>query len=129
MTDPRVVRAIVELETHLAEVDPEQIHAESGLSAPRFARLFATETGLSPAGYLFALRMERARTLLERTFLSVQQVMTQVGFADRKQFARDFRQYHGRSPRSIRMGHSDNQRSRFLTAHVALMDDGRERRE
>ena len=46
--------------------------------------------------------MERARLLLERTFLSVKEVMTFVGVNDPSHFSRDFRRRHGVAPTSFR---------------------------
>jgi AraC-like DNA-binding protein len=45
-----------------------------------------------------ALRMIRARLLIERTCLSIKEVMVQVGCSDPSHFARDFRDFHGLSP-------------------------------
>jgi AraC family transcriptional regulator len=74
----------------------------AGLSASRFGRLFREATGTTPAAYLRALRMTRARILLERTSLSVAEIMTQVGARDPSHFSRDFRREHGCSPRALR---------------------------
>ena len=46
--------------------------------------------------------MERASVLLERTFLSVKEVMAQVGCTDPSHFSRDFRRHHGFAPREWR---------------------------
>jgi transcriptional regulator GlxA family with amidase domain len=72
------------------------------LSVSRFAHLFRRETGASPARYLRQLRMERARELLDTTFLSVKQVMASVGINDPSHFARAFRSLNGLPPREWR---------------------------
>lgn len=72
------------------------------LSPSRFAHLFRSETGCAPAEFLQALRMTRARSLLERTFLSVKEVMAIVGYNDASRFARDFCRFHGTAPRAWR---------------------------
>ena len=104
MVDPRVSRTI--------EVIDEQLHrpltvAElariAGLSVVHFTRLFRRATGQTPALFIRERRLERARILIERTSLSVSEVMAQVGIADRSHFARDFRNLHGLGPRSLRM--------------------------
>ena len=98
--------------THIIERMRERLHgplaidelaAEVGLSASRLGFLFRYETGDSPGAYLHALRMERARLLLESTNLSVRDVMRQVGLADPSHFSRDFRRAHGFSPRAYRL--------------------------
>jgi len=76
--------------------------AAVNLSPSRFAYLFRRETGVPPARYLHMLRMERARILLERTFLSVKEVMAFVGVNDPSHFSRDFRRHHGVAPTGLR---------------------------
>jgi AraC-like DNA-binding protein len=80
------------------------------LSTSRFAHLFRRDVGTSPARYLHALRMLRARLLLERTVLSVKEVMALVGCNDPSHFSRDFRRFHGIGPRACRLG-ADRARS------------------
>lgn len=98
--------------THVIERMHEQLHgkialailaAEVGLSLSRLAYLFRAQTGHTPGAYLHALRMERARLLLETTRLSVREVMHQVGCSDPSHFSRDFRNAHGLSPRAYRL--------------------------
>jgi AraC-like DNA-binding protein len=48
------------------------------------------------------LRLRRARLLIERTFLSVKEVMGLVGYSDPSHFSRDFRRFHGVSPSALR---------------------------
>lgn len=72
------------------------------LSPSRLSVLFKRETGVSPVRYLRALRMERARLLLERTFLSVKEVMAFVGVHDPSHFTRDFSRHHGIAPTRLR---------------------------
>ena len=56
----------------------------------------------SPGRYLHERRLKRARVLLERTFLTVKQVMAHVGINDPSHFARDFRRLHGVAPSQLR---------------------------
>jgi len=81
-------------------------HLEADLSVPaladrsfmsqrNFARVFARETGMTPAAYVEALRVERARTLLETTELQLDEVARRCGFGTvetlRRAFARRLR--------------------------------------
>ena len=91
------------MQRHLAE--PMAVTALAGrinLSPSRFRALFTAQTGVGPAQYLQWLRLRRARLLLERTFLSVKEVMGLVGYNDPSHFARDFRRLHGASPTAFR---------------------------
>jgi AraC family transcriptional regulator of arabinose operon len=79
-----------------------ELAAAVKVSVSQLTRLFHLDTGMSPGVFLHRLRMKTARTLLERTSLSVRDIMTQVGVADPSHFARDFRRAHGLSPRTLR---------------------------
>jgi len=72
------------------------------LTSFHFCHLFKAETGNSPAKYLKALRLERARELLETTFLSTKEIRSLVGLNDESHFARDFRAAYGLSPQQYR---------------------------
>ena len=101
--DPRVAHIIGRMEADLDQDVPVSALARAvNLSGSRFAYLFRRETGLPPARYLHRLRMERARLLLERTFLTVKEVMAYVGINDPSHFSRDFRRYHGVPPTGLR---------------------------
>ena len=72
------------------------------LTSFHFCHLFKVETGSSPARYLKALRLERARELLETTFLSAKEIRALVGLNDESHFARDFRAAYGLTPQQHR---------------------------
>jgi transcriptional regulator GlxA family with amidase domain len=72
------------------------------LSRSRLTHLFHTELGCSPARYLREARLDRARTLVENTSLSIKEIMARVGFNDPSHFSRDFSRRHGASPRKVR---------------------------
>ncbi|HLL70236.1 MAG TPA: helix-turn-helix domain-containing protein [Pyrinomonadaceae bacterium] len=75
------------------------------LTSFHFCHLFKAETGRSPAKYLKAVRLERARELLETTFLSVKEIRALVGLNDESHFARDFRTTYGVTPQQHREHH------------------------
>jgi AraC-like DNA-binding protein len=79
-----------------------ELAAAVNLSVSRLSHLFREEIGVAPGRYLQVIRMQRARILLERTFLNVKEVMACVGVADPSHFARDFRKYHGLAPSQVR---------------------------
>ena len=101
--DPRIWRAIQRMEGDLAaDLSITDLAAGVGLSPPYFSWLFSREVGHSPGRYLRELRMERARVLLERTFLTVREIMALVGVKDPSHFTRDFTKYHGLTPTAVR---------------------------
>jgi AraC family transcriptional regulator len=79
-----------------------RLAADVDLSTSRCAQLFRQDTGVSPRQYLHELRLERARTLLERTFLSVPEVMRRVGLHDVHRFERDITRRFGAPPNELR---------------------------
>ncbi len=101
--DPRIAAVIVRMESTLESAPSvPDLAASVQLSPSRFAHLFRAETGVPPGRYLQTMRMQRARVLLERTFLSVREVMARVGARDPSHFARDFRRFHGVTPSAVR---------------------------
>ena len=72
------------------------------LSRSRLTTLFVAQTGVAPMRYLQRARRRRARLLVERTFLSVKEIMAVVGYSDPSHFARDFRREHGVAPTALR---------------------------
>lgn len=77
------------------------------LTSFHFCHLFKAETGSSPARYLKALRLERARELLETTSLNVKEIRSLVGLNDESHFARDFRAAYGLTPQQYREHYLD----------------------
>ena len=86
------------------------------LTASHFSRLFKVETGLSPFKYLKVLRMEKAKVLLESTFLNVKEIMNKVGVRDESHFVRDFKTICGATPTQYR----DNFRPMAKYDHFAI---------
>ena len=68
------------------------------LSVWRLCHIFKSDVGMPPIRYLRLLRMERAKDLLESSFLSVKEIAFQVGLHDESHFVRDFKSTYGFSP-------------------------------
>jgi AraC-like DNA-binding protein len=73
------------------------------LSVWRLSHIFASEVGKSPMQYLRQLRMDRAKYLLETSFLSVKEIAHQVGLNDESHFVRGFKKLHGDAPTRYRL--------------------------
>jgi AraC-like DNA-binding protein len=72
------------------------------LSTAYFACRFKAETGVAPGEYLIRLRMEKASRLLASTFLSIKQVMADVGFNSKSNFVHCFRKHFHVTPSEYR---------------------------
>jgi len=70
----------------------------SQMSDRNFARAFRRETGMTPAAYVEAARVERARMALETGELPVEAVARQAGFGTVETMRRAFRRRVGVSP-------------------------------
>ena len=75
------------------------------LSPSRFHQVFKAETGVSPSRYLRALRLGKAKELIENSFLSVKEIRGRVGAGDDSHFVRDFKKAYGLSPSKYREQH------------------------
>lgn len=75
---------------------------ECGLSPSRLSFLFQQQAGVPPMRYLEHQRLARAKDLLQVTADTVQDIATQVGFADPFYFSMRFHRFTGMSPRSYR---------------------------
>jgi CheY-like chemotaxis protein/AraC-like DNA-binding protein len=78
------------------------------LSPSRLRYLFKREIGIAPGHYLRAFRLERAKELLETTFLSVKEIISSIGVNDQSHFIREFKKSYGRTPSQYRMSLATN---------------------
>jgi transcriptional regulator GlxA family with amidase domain len=123
--DARIASVLERMETDLERpLSVAELAAGVNLSSSRLLHLFRAEIGVPPVRYLRDLRLRRARAALETTFLSVKEVMVQVGFSDPSHFSRAFKLRYGVSPRALR-GRARRLRRR---AGVRVRDPGRSRK-
>jgi transcriptional regulator GlxA family with amidase domain len=101
--DQRVQIVIALIEEDLRrELSLEDLAMSVNLSASRLRHLFSAEIGISPTQYLKSIRIQKAKELLETSFLSVKQIMALVGVGDRNHFTSDFKKAYGASPTEYR---------------------------
>ena len=97
--DQRVHAAIIFMNTNLhRKITPIEIAESVRLSPSRLRELFKNETGTSLARYRRELRLERAKRLLETTFMSVKEVAAGVGLTSVGHFVTDFKKNYGMTP-------------------------------
>lgn len=102
--DPRVRVAVVYIQERYPTVlSIEELAKSLNLSSSRLRHLIKADIGLSPNRYIRTLRLERAKHLLGTNFLSIKEIMGQVGYNDPSHFARDFKAVIGMSPRQYRL--------------------------
>lgn len=73
----------------------QQMVAQSGLPERSFKRRFSKATGQSPINYVQRLRIERAKRLLEREHMSIDEISWRVGYEDASAFRRLFKKLAG----------------------------------
>ncbi|MFE5409445.1 helix-turn-helix domain-containing protein [Microbacterium sp. NPDC056569] len=76
-----------------------------GLSASHLSALFRQATGGGPGAFHTALKMAKARELLDTTSLSITEVARAVGYSDPLYFSRHFRRVHDVNPSTYRAEH------------------------
>jgi two-component system response regulator YesN len=101
--DRRVQGLIAFMGEHLQDdLSLKEMAQSVNLSPWRLCHIFTEETGMPPERYLKMLRMQRAKELLETTFLTVKEVMTRVGMSDESHFVRDFKRLYSLPPARYR---------------------------
>jgi transcriptional regulator GlxA family with amidase domain len=83
------------------------------LSASRLRHLFKQETGVSFKGYVRKERMNRARRLLETSFLTIKEAARRSGISGVSHFVRDFEREFGLSPARYRKRYHSAEKNRL----------------
>lgn len=100
---PAVRRRVLELmETHPeSHLSIDTLAREAGLSPAHFARAFKESVGRAPHQHLMALRLDRARRLLDAPNAALSHVALSTGFADQAHFTRFFKRQFGVTPGTL----------------------------
>ncbi len=85
-----------------ADLSIEALSERTAMSPRNFARLFVTETGMTPAKFVEQARLEAARCKLEQTALPVEAIAERCGFGDPERMRRSFRRMLRVSPQDYR---------------------------
>ena len=97
----------------------------SGLERRTLLRRFARATGMTPIEYCRAVRIARARELLEGGDASQKQIAQSLGYKDLASFARVFRKAVGSAPGAYRKRFS---RNGISPADFAAKDGSRQKK-
>jgi len=99
----RIAKALAFARERLHEPLPvERLAEAAGLSPRQFARLFAQETGRTPAKAVEQLRVEAARTEIERRVRSLEEIARSTGFGDAGRMRSAFLRAFGQPPQALR---------------------------
>ena len=103
-SDPIISRARAYLTQHYADPNLmlQDVAGEVHLSQSHFSTVFAQETGLTFTQYLTALRIGKAKELLEATEMRSSQIALEVGYNDSHYFSYLFKKTTGMTPSDYR---------------------------
>jgi AraC-like DNA-binding protein len=87
-----------------APYDYDELAETAGLSRSRFNTLSKDVTGITPAVYGNALRVEASVAALAEPDISINQITDDLGFSAASNFCRFFQQHTGLTPGEYRHG-------------------------
>lgn len=82
----------------------EKVATKVNLSPNYFSNLFKQEFGDTFIDYLTKVRLENAKTYMERNYLSLKEISFMVGYKDPNYFSRVFKKYYHESPKRFQQG-------------------------
>ncbi|VVS91382.1 dj-1/pfpi [Desulfoluna spongiiphila] len=92
------------VENHLSQkITVERLAEQAKMSPRTFARIFTSETGMSPGRFIEQLRIDRARELLETGIDGLENVARESGFGREERLRRAFQRRLGISPAQYRV--------------------------
>ncbi len=96
---PAVIHAREELSNRRQEpIELEEIARQVGLNMRYFISLFKGATGLPPHQYQIAMRVEKAREMLQTENTTLTEIACKAGFTDQSHFNRHFKRCYGFTP-------------------------------
>jgi transcriptional regulator GlxA family with amidase domain len=103
VNSPALITAIEAMENHIA--DPlalSHLAQICGLSSRQLNRLFHDHLGESTMHFYRSLRLEKARTLIQQSPLTMTEIALATGFATSSHFSSAYREHFGDRPGSLR---------------------------
>lgn len=103
LTNKKLALVLELIESDLSEDLPLKILANAaGLSEYHFLRMFKQSTGYTPHQYVMHQRIERAKTLLQKTEMTITEISYLLGFSTPAHFTHYFRRKTGLTPTKMR---------------------------
>lgn len=103
LTRPVLARVIDYIAANLdGKITVADLAAVSGYSSFHFTRAFRYTTGLAPYAYIIEQRLERAKSLLAGSQMSISEIAKASGYATTAHFSTAFAGRHGAAPSDFR---------------------------
>ena len=103
LTNKKLALVLELIESDLSEDLPLKVLAKTvGLSEYHFLRMFKQSTGYTPHQFVIDQRIDRAKTLLQKTEMSVTEIAYLLGFSTPAHFTHHFRRKTGLTPSEMR---------------------------
>ena len=96
------IMSIVEQEYVNPEFGNDVIAARLGISEVYVSKLFKNRVGTNLSEYIYTLRVNKAKELLENSYMNNNEIATQSGFGNTRSFLRMFKKYAGDTPAEYR---------------------------
>lgn len=101
--DPMIEKAVQWIRENLHHrISVNDIVEQVPASKRNLSRRFREATGESPAEFIQRLRIERAKSLLETSDMSVERIIDKIGYTDVSAFTRQFRNHIMMTPKEYR---------------------------
>ena len=97
------IKEIVEVQMENPEFNLDLLSKELHLSRSQIGRKIKALTGRSTAVYLRSLRLQKARSLLLSSTISVKEITYQVGFTSQSYFSTCYTEEFGETPKNTRL--------------------------
>lgn len=104
--DPLMEEALQWLETYAFEpIQMKTLSDRLGLTAVQFTRRFHSFSGMTPTEYVSSFRLDKARSLLKGTRLTIEEIAQQCGYDNGLYFSRIFYKKMNTRPSQYRRDH------------------------
>ena len=100
---------IIMRENFLTGISPKDVAQQINMGYSWFRKLFKEYTNVSPARFILELKLQKAKSLLLNSSLSVKEISYMVGYEDATYFTALFKKYAGFTPLAYREQLSSNQ--------------------
>jgi transcriptional regulator GlxA family with amidase domain len=113
--DHRIQQILRQIENDISQqLVIGDLAASVGLSVSRLQHLFKKEVGISIVKYVNNLRLQKARKLLETSYLHVKEIRIKVGATHEAHFLEDFKQKFGETPNNYRKIYQNSRNGKLI---------------